>query len=132
MEEAPLPTGMTPKEEISESFEIKQDNIKYKLNIRAINQDIILNLLDEKDMIKEFETKLSLDELKQIHKIFLGINSCKEFVDYIKALIENNKLAIKKIIENKVTIELMVEYLFKQNVIKINLTSKKINFELIF
>ena len=29
MEEAPLPTGMTPKEEISESFEIKQDNINY-------------------------------------------------------------------------------------------------------
>ena len=131
MEEAPLPTGLTPKEEISESFEIKQDNINYKLNIKAINQDIILHLLDEKDMMKEFETKLTLDELKQIHKIFLGINSCKEFVDYIKALIENNKLAIKKIIENKVTIELMVEYLFKQNIIKIDLTTKKINFELI-
>ena len=82
-------------------------------------------------MMKEFETKLSLDELKQIHKIFLGINSCKEFVDYIKALIENNKLAIKKILDNKVTIELMVEYLFKQNIIKIDLNPKKINLELI-
>ena len=131
MEEAPLPTGLTPKEEISESFEIKQDNINYKLNIKAINQDIILNLLDEKHLMKEFETKLSLDELKQIHKIFLVINSCREFIDYIKALIENNKLAIKKIIDNKVIIELMVEYLFKQNVIKIDLISKKINFELI-
>ena len=33
MEDAPLPTTMTPKETISESFEIKQNENNYKLNI---------------------------------------------------------------------------------------------------
>ena len=131
MEDAPLPTILTPKETITESFEIKQDKYNYKLNINVYNQDIALNLLDEKDLMKEYEKKLSLNELKQMHKIFLGLNSCKDFVDYMKALIENNKLSIKKNSENKVTFELTVEYLFKQNIIKIDLNKKKINFELI-
>ena len=34
MEDAP--SAMTPKEEIKESFEIKQDEINYKLNINII------------------------------------------------------------------------------------------------
>ena len=108
MEDAPLPTIMAPKETITESFEIKQDKNSYKLDIKVFNQDIVLNLLDEKDLMKEFEIKLTLDELKQNHKIFLVLNSSKDFVDYIKALIENNKLTINKNSENKVVIELMV------------------------
>ena len=131
MDEAPLPTMFTPKETITESFEIKQDKDNFKLNINVFNQDIILNLLEEKNLMKEFEKKLSLNELKEMHKIFLVLNSCKDFVDYIKALIENKKLAIKKSSENKVIIELTVEYLFKQNIIKIDLNPKKINLELI-
>ena len=45
---APLPGVSTPKESISEYFEIKQDDNNYKLNIKIIKQDIILNILDEK------------------------------------------------------------------------------------
>ena len=131
MEDTPLQTILAPKDIITESFEIKQDKDNYKLNINVFNQDIALNLLEEKDLMKEYEKILSLNELKQMHTIFLGLNSCKDFVDYIKALIENNKLSIKKNSENKITIELTVEYLFKQNIIKIDLNKKKINFELI-
>ena len=131
MEDTPLQTILAPKEIITETFGIKQDKDNYKLNINVFNQDIEMNLLDEKDILKEFKKKLSLNELKQMHTIFLGLNSCKDFVDYIKALIENNKLSIKKNSENKITIELTVEYLFKQNIIKIELNPKKINFELI-
>ena len=41
MEVAPLPsTYETPKEHILESFEIKQDENIYKLNIEIINKDI--------------------------------------------------------------------------------------------
>ena len=127
MDEAPLPTMFTPKEAITESFEIKQDKDNYKLNINVFNIDIVLNLFDEKDLMKEFEKKLTLNELKEMHKIFLVLNSCKDFVDYIKALIDNKKLSIIKNSENKITIELTVEYLFKQNIIKIDLNPKKIN-----
>ena len=131
MADAPLPTAMTPKETISNSFEINQDGKNYELNIKIINQDIQLILLDENDLMKEYEIKITLNELRQIHKIFSMLASCQEFVDYMKALIENKKLSIKKTVENQVTIELMVEYLFKQNIIKIDLIKKKVNYELI-
>ena len=81
--------------------------------------------------MREYEIKISLNELKQIHKIFLIFSSCQEFIDYIKALIENKKISIKKENEKQMTIELMVEYLYKQNIIKIDLFQKAINFELI-
>ena len=48
-------------------------------------------------------------------------NSSIEFIDFMKALIGNKKLSIKPSIENKMTIEFTVEYLYKQNVIKIDL-----------
>ena len=132
MEDAPLPIVSTPKETISQSFEIKQDNNTYKLNINVINQDIILNILDGKSLMREYEIKISLNELKQIHKIFFALSSCQEFIDYIKALIDNKKISIKKENEKQMIIELMVEYLYKQNIIKIDLFQKAINFELIF
>ena len=55
--------------------------------------------------------------------------SCQGFLEYIKALIKNNKLSIKKDLENQISIEIIVEYLFKQNLIKIDLKSKPINLE---
>ena len=130
MEDAPLP--MTPKEEIiKESFEIKQEEKNYKLNIEIINQEIILNVLDEKDLMKEYEIKLAFDELKVFHKIFLTLNSSQDFIDFIKATIENKKILIKKNKDNQITIELIIEYLFKQNIIKFDLIKKKMNLELI-
>ena len=56
-----------------------------------------MNVLDEKDLMKEQEIKLTFDELKNLHKIFLTINSCKDFLDFINAIIENKKILIKKI-----------------------------------
>ena len=131
MEYAPLPTILTPKEEIKKSFEIKQEEDTYKLNIKIINQEITLNILDEKNLMKDHEIKLSFDELKNLHKIFLTINSCQDFIDFINAIIENKKLLIKKNKENKMTIEIIVEYLYKQNIIKLDLNQNKMNFELI-
>ena len=43
MDDAPLPIIQTPKEEIKESFEIRQEDKNYILNINIINQEIILN-----------------------------------------------------------------------------------------
>ena len=56
-----------------------------------------MNVLDEKDLMKEQEIKLTFDELKNLHKIFLTINSCQDFLDFINAIIENKKILIKKI-----------------------------------
>ena len=119
-----------PKENTSESFELKQDDNNYKLNIKIINNDIIINILEKKEKLKEYEIKLTLEEFKQMHKAYSIISSCQEFVDYIKALIENKKLSIKKTTENQINIELIVDYLFKQNTIKIDLTQKNISLDL--
>jgi len=119
MEDAPSPMTLTPKEEIKESFEIKQEEKNYKLKIEIINQEIILNVLDENDLMKEYEIKLTFDELKDFHKIFLTLNSSQDFIDFIKATIENKKILIKKYKDNQITIELMVEHLFKQNIINL-------------
>ena len=45
MEVAPL-ACLTPKAIISESFEIKQNDKNYKLNIEIKDKDIALNILD--------------------------------------------------------------------------------------
>jgi len=131
MEKAPLPCIQTPKKSISEYFEIRQDDNNYKLNIKIINQDIIFNILDEQLLKREYEIKFTLNEIKLIHKIFLVCSSCQEFIDHIKVLIENKKLSIKKDNKNQMTIEITVEYLCKQDLIKIDLNQKAINFELI-
>jgi len=131
MEDAPLPITPTQKKEIKESFEINQNEKNYKLNIGIIDQDIILNLLDKKDLMQEYEIKLTLNKLKDCYKIFLTLNSSQDFIDFIKATIENKKILIKKNKENQITIELKIEYLFKQNIIKFDLIKKKMNLELI-
>ena len=126
MEVAPLPF-LTPEVSIKETLEIKQDSKIYKLNIEIENQNIILNLSDEKILYEEYESNLTFDELKNIHKAFSMLNSTQEFIEYIKVLIQNNKLTINKENEYRVIINMIVEYLYKQNTIEIDLKLKKIN-----
>ena len=90
-----------------------------------------MNLIVEKEFKKEYEIKLSLEEIKKMHKIFSILGSSLEFVDYVKALIDNKKLSIKPPVDYRIKMELTVEYLFKQNIIEFDLIQKKINFELI-
>ena len=112
MKEAPLPSITSPKEKISESFELKQDEKNYLLNIEIINQDIILNLVNQSEFMKEYEFKLAFNELKELNKVF-------------------SMLIIKNTAENQMSIEFIAEYLLKQNIISFGLTQKKFNLELI-
>ena len=128
MDVAPLPK-LTPKELIS--FEIKQDQEIYKLKIEMENQNIFLILSESKALSEEYEIILNFEELKQIHKAFSMLSEISEFSEYIKVLIENNKLLIKKENENKFSIEIIVEYLYKQSTIKLDLKPKALNLEFI-
>ena len=67
MEDAPTPIHVIEKEKILDSFEIKQDENIYKLNIEVINQDITMNLSVEKDYKKEYEIKLNVISLKMMN-----------------------------------------------------------------
>jgi hypothetical protein len=72
--------------------------------------------------------KMSLDDIKEMHKAFYGLNSCSEFLDYLKQLIENKKLFIKENEEN-ISIDLEILYLFKRSTVEISLVQEKINSE---
>ena len=128
--EAPT-TFPSSLEEIKESINIKQENKKYLLEIKIISEIMTLTLSN----IEEFEyfsyaRKFSLKEIKEIHQVFMGLNSCKEFLEFLKGLSEINKLSIKKK-ENKLNIEFEVEYLLKKKTIEIELFPEKIQFELV-
>ena len=115
----------------SESFDINQETNKYKLIIEIYIQNIKIIVLENNELHTEYELNLNLEELKLIHKIFLMFSTCQEFLDLIKVLIEKNKLSINKLVDNEISVELNVEYLYQQNKIKFDLSKKKINFELI-
>ena len=131
MEEAPLPTIITPKKNIPETFEIKQNNDNYILTIEIIEEIIKINLINQTN-IKEHEVKLTLDELKNINKLFSKFKSLNDFIVFIKPLVMNKKLSVNKLEDqSKISIELNMENLSKDTIIKIDLYQKKINFELI-
>ena len=131
MEVAPLPI-ITPKNSIKESFMINQGSKTFKIIIEIQNSNIIiLNLSEENELYEEYELNLTFDDLKQIHKVFLMLNSSQDFIEYIKALIENNKITIIKEDENKISIKMIVEYLLKQNTIQLDLKLKKMNLEIV-
>ena len=118
-------------EELKESINIKQENKNYLLEIKITSEIMTLTLSN----IEEFEyysyaRKFSLKEIKEIHQVFMGLNSCKEFLEFLKSLSEINKLSIKQK-ENKLSIEFEVEYLLKKKTIDIELFPEKIQFELI-
>ena len=131
MEVAPLPI-ITPKNSIKESFMINQGSKTFKIIIEIQNSNIIiLNLSEENELYEEYELNLTFDDLKQIHKVFLMLNSSQDFIEYIKALIENNKITIIKEDENKISIKMIVEYLLKQNTIQLDLKLKKMNLDIV-
>ena len=122
MEDVPLP--ICPKE--SKSFEVIQDQKLYRLNLEIENKNILINL---SVLSEEYETNLNFEQLKLLHKAFSMLKDCHEFLEYIKVLIEHNKLSFKKESENQISIEIIVEYLYKQNTIKIDLKPKCQNIE---
>ena len=126
MEIAPI-TLNTQQE--TESLTIQQDEKKYILNIIKEMDYIILNILD-KDIFPNIKyiKKINFKEIKELHKIFCMFNSCNEFLDFIKSAYENKKISIKK--ENqKLILNISVEYLFKNQIIEIPLLEQKINLE---
>jgi archaellum component FlaC len=73
-----------------------------------------------------FTKKITLKEIKEIHNLFLGINSFNEFVSYLKNLAERKKLSLI-IKDNKLAINLSIDYLFKETSIDIILSPEKKN-----
>ena len=130
MEEvAPLPIITPEKPELIKIFEIKQNKEKFTLTIIKQEDQIILSISKQDKLpYKKYIKKMHLKEIKEIHKLFSIINSSDEFIDYIKASIENKKITIKEDNNSKqLFLNINVEYLFKSEIIEIPLLEKETN-----
>ena len=112
-----------------ENLKIFQNNIQYLLNMK-INREQLKLTLSEIDKINSnsFSKIMSLNELKQIHKIFSLINSCFDFSEYLKKLCQNNQLFVNKK-ENEIILGFTSEYLVNVEIIEIILLPDRINVE---
>ena len=82
MAQAPLPIYNKPK---------------YILKINIEEESIIFNLSKDGEFgTLSYINKMTLNEIKQINSLFQGINSLKNFADYIENLDKENKLNYKK------------------------------------
>ena len=123
---APLAYENLDKNEILNIF---QENNHYLLNMK-INREHITLTLSEKDKINSntFSIRMSLNELKNLHKNFSLITSCFDFSEYLKKLCENNQLFINKK-ENEMILTFTSEYLLNIEIIEIILLPDRINVE---
>ena len=125
------PLCATFKNEILKPIKIEQDNKSYILTIKIEADEMTFNISDSND--KEclyYIRSMKLNEIKEMHKVFYVLNSFNDFYEYLKALEENKKLTIKKN-DNNLSINFVVEFLFKQELIEIILFPGKINLDII-
>ena len=124
---APLAYENLDKFEILNIF---QDDNQYLLNMK-INREHITLTLSEKDKINSntFSIRMSLNELKNLHKNFSLINSCFDFSEYLKKLNQKNQLFINNKNENEMILSFTSEYLVNVEIIEIILLPDRINVE---
>ena len=117
---------LTP-EEITDSLIIEQNNKKYLLVIKCQGEKLDLNLSEQKELGNRiFVKKLTLKGIKEINNSFLGLNSCNEFANILKNLLERKKISIIEK-DDKLIINLNIEYFFKNLSIDIILSPEKKN-----
>lgn len=85
MENANLLVGETNEEFISETFNIKKEDVEYKLNIELNNENIRLQIFEENLFDHLYEKTLDLEGIKALDNKFSKFNSCQELLNYIKA-----------------------------------------------
>ena len=113
------------QEKIDTTFEIRQKNINYILNIRTNDDYLILKITEEDMLLAYFEKNLTISDIQNMHKTFIIFSLFQKFVDYIKSQIDNNKLEILKINNESILLRL------KQENVEIILKKKKIDNETI-
>lgn len=111
---------ITPESpESSTSIKIEKDNQIFLLIIEYDKSNIILKITEENNLSNLLYSKtMTLSYIKAIHKLFSGINTTQDFIDFINAAYEYKKLSIE-IKEDKLIINIISEYLFKKENVEI-------------
>ena len=126
----------TTQEQID--LQIRHGNNNYILNMKTNGDDLILKISEEEYAFLEyFENQLTITDIKNMHKTFNHYSSFKNFVDYVKSQIENNKLKILKVNNEqfllrvgKENIEIIVKKKnFDNETIKRNIVNERIKYQ---
>ena len=109
---------------------INQENQEYLLSVKIEGETMIFNISEREKIGISYMKRITWEEIKKKEpkQIFSVLSSFMEFIDYLKALSELNKIFIIKT-DNKIAINFDVEYLLKKYNIEIDLYPEKINLE---
>ena len=121
----------TSDQEKTESINLENEGKKFLLLIKSTNESITFIASDPEDIgSSKYIRKMSLKEIKEkeTHNLLMGLNTCGEFSDYLKALSEMKKLFLNKK-ENKINMIFTVEYLLKKHNIEFELLPEKMNID---
>ena len=111
------------KEKI-ESLNIEQDNKKYLFTMKIKGEELTLVLSDPEIKNLSFANIMKFEEIKGIHKYFIGLESIEDFCDYLKDLVQRKHLTISQKEEN-LCINFTVVYLSKSKLIELILLPKE-------
>ena len=107
-------------------IQIVQNKIIYNLYIESQENKITFSINDKNQIPSVYYVRtLTLEEIKNLNQVFYILNSFNDFYDYLKKLSDNKKLSINKNNNNKISLILNAEILFKQQNIEIDLLLKK-------
>ena len=121
-----MKTSKEPEEKVS-TINIEQDNKKYILAIKIKGDQLTLVLsVPEEIENLSFTKKMTFIEIKQLDNYFNGIESCQDFYNYLKDLVDEEKLKIIKKEEN-LCLNFTVKYLAKKNSIELILSPEAKN-----
>ena len=106
------------------SFYIIQNEEKFKLDIEAQNETMILSIKNESQVSQKYSTKLEMKDIIKKNKVFKMYDSISEIIESIKILGQKKLISINEIEEKNICIVEMIysDAFFKEN---------KISFELI-
>ena len=123
MEQFPISFDQGETENIInyEPIKLKQNDKEYNLDIKSKGDMITFSIKVKKELLYDnYIKKISFKEIKKLNKVFHDLNSFKEFYDYLKSSVDKEKLNIK-IYNDKITIIIYLEVLFKQENVEIDL-----------
>ena len=107
------------------SVQLEQNELKYILNIKTKENEIIFIAKDKNEFpFNEFTRKIDFNEIKELNEAFNLLKSINDFFDFLKKLSDKKKIGIQKF-NDKIFLILYVEILLEQKEIKIELTQIK-------
>ena len=120
---------MSESEALSEILNLEQDNNIYSLTIILKGEIMLFSLTNPKDIgSPTYSRKMTLKEIKEMHKLFSLIKSCNEFLTFLRGFYKNKKISIVKK-GDKLSVNFIIEHSLKKQLIEIDLTQDNTSLE---